>query len=84
MQFAIDERFVYDMNEPNEASGRTQRHFVTAESAHAALSLHAISTHAKLLGVTERPDGTIGGTAWRGEKIFRIHVLPVTENEGHN
>jgi hypothetical protein len=80
VQFAIDERFVYDMNDPDEASGKIQRHIVEGDSAHAALSLHAIATDARLLGMTERADGTLGGTAWRGEKLFRIHVQP-TQSE---
>lgn len=53
------------------------RHVVDADSAHSALSMHAISTGARVLGMTERPDGTIGGTAWRGEKLFRLHVTPL-------
>ncbi len=77
MQFAVDERFVLAVNDPGEESGRTMRHVVDADSAHSALSMHAISTGARVLGMTERPDGTIGGTAWRGEKLFRLHVMPL-------
>lgn len=79
MQFAVDERFVLSVNDPGEESGRMMRHVVQAESAHDALSLHAISTGARVLGMTQRPDGTIGGTAWRGERLFRVQVIPLAE-----
>jgi hypothetical protein len=79
VRFIIDERFVYDLKDPDEGSGKTQRHIVDAETAHAALSVHAITTDARLLGITERQDGTLGGTAWRGERLFRIHIRPADD-----
>ena len=78
VEFAVDERFVFSVEDPSEQSGKTSRHIIEADSPHNALSIHAIATSARLLGVTERPDGTLGGTAWRGERLFRIHVTAVT------
>ena len=77
VDFAVDERFVFAVQDPAEASGKTTRHVVQADSAHSALSIHAIATSARLLGVTQRPDGSLGGTFWRGERLFRIHVAPL-------
>jgi hypothetical protein len=77
VDFAVDERFVFSTQDPGEQSGKTTRHIVQAESAHSALSIHAIATSARLLGVTERPDGSLGGTCWREERLFRIHVAPL-------
>jgi hypothetical protein len=79
VDFAVDERFVFAVQDPGEESGKTTRHVVDAESAHSALSIHAIATSARLLGITQRPDGSLGGTCWRGERLFRINVAPIND-----
>lgn len=81
MRYVIEERFVVSISEPGEESGKTTRHVVEAASLEDALREHAMRSHARLLGRTERPDGSIAATLWRGERLFRIHAIAAeTEN----
>ena len=70
----MEERFVVSLNDPGEESGKTTRHYYEATSLQDALHQYAVAARARVLGMTERADGSLGATAWRGERLFRIRV----------
>ena len=74
MRYLVEERFVVSVDEPGEESGKTVHHYVEATDPHEAFRRYIEAARGKGLGVTERPDGSLGATVWRGQRLFRIRV----------